>query len=38
MAISSLEEEDVEVEAKSDEKPSVLSVILKVPTYVCTGK
>lgn len=30
MAISSLEEEDVEVAPKSDERPSVLAVILKV--------
>jgi hypothetical protein len=28
--ISSLEEEDVEIEPKSDEKPSILSVIIKV--------
>ena len=30
MSISSLEEEDVEIEPKSDEKPSILSVIFKV--------
>ena len=30
MAISSLEEEDVEIEPKSNERPSVLSVIIKV--------
>ena len=30
MSISSLEEEEVEIEPKSNERPSVLSVILKV--------
>ena len=30
MSISSLEEEDVEIAPKSDEKPSILSVIIKV--------
>jgi hypothetical protein len=30
MSISSLEEEDVEIEPKNDEKPSIMSVIFKV--------
>lgn len=33
MSISSLEEEDVEIEPKSDERPSVLSVIIKVSSF-----
>ena len=30
MSISSLEEEDVEIQPKSEEKPSIMSVIFKV--------